>query len=251
MSGGNAERKEPGRDGRATPHSRREHAYDSAGPGGPAQQAEGANVPTDYGVDVSSEEAQRVYDEERGTTYAGACSGALLYARRFIQRLHESYETSHASRLHAERCLEEAEEDRDRLMAEHRADVAAFRDRIADLQQERNLAMDSGRHARAANRALAMALNHMRGEFAYNAKTGEVWAHGDAVTQRHAIEQADAVLNDPDRANERLVAMKDALQRLHDECCTVDVGILDEGPMIAPSEQAVIEARKALRESPI
>lgn len=41
---GDAKRKEPGRDGRALPHARMEQAYDSAGPGGPAQRAEGVHV---------------------------------------------------------------------------------------------------------------------------------------------------------------------------------------------------------------
>ena len=42
--------------------------------------------------------------------------------------------------------------------------------------------------------------------------------------------------------------VREALRRLHDECCIIKpTGLrMDTGPMMAPSEAAVLEARKAL-----
>jgi len=45
----------------------------------------------------------------------------------------------------------------------------------------------------------------------------------------------------------RVAALEQALRRLHDECCTIKhQSRLDLGPMIAPSEGAVLNARKLL-----
>lgn len=46
--------------------------------------------PNARGVDVSSAEAQRIYNEDLGSTYAGACSGALLNARDLLAEAREA-----------------------------------------------------------------------------------------------------------------------------------------------------------------
>ena len=103
---------EPKRD-ESAPRQRMAQAYDSVRPGGPAQETEG--VDGQRGVDVSSTEALRVYREERGTTYAGACSGALLNARE-----------DKAELLEALRALNEAVDD-----AKHHGWDLEHRGRIA------------------------------------------------------------------------------------------------------------------------
>ena len=75
-------------------------------------------------------------------------------------------------------------------------------------------------------------------------------AHIERVKNISLMQDNSTLRSELSAANERVRVREDALRILHDECSVYKVGdktfVLKFGPMLEPSERAVLRARQAL-----
>lgn len=136
-----------------------------------------------------------------------------------------------------------ATEDEQRANAELIASAPDLTRLLAAEKQARQAAQVSRNemHRRAQDAESALAKACFKAELA-EATAGARWK------QLCAEQDAKlAMLHERDAATRRAETAEGALRRLHDECSVLKSGQrLNMGPMMHPSEQAVLEARKLL-----